>query len=77
MVEIYGHKINFDDKQIKQKLQKVLIAEIKGLLAQREHEQFLEEERKRGIYALCGDIKVDIDWKTLTVGYFLIGDWSY
>ena len=57
-----------------QKLQKVLIAEIKGLLAQREHEEFLEEERKRGIYVLCGDIKVDIDWKTLTVGYFLIGD---
>ncbi len=72
MVEIYGHKINFADKQIKQKLQKVFIAEIKGLLAQRELQQCLAEERKRGIYTLCGDPKVDINWETLTVGYFLL-----
>jgi len=74
MVEIHGHKINFNDKEIKQKLQKVLIAELDVLRIRKEQYEYLEEERKRGIYIFCGDITVDIDWETLSVGYMCRGD---
>ena len=74
MVEIYGHKINFADKQIKQKLQKVLIAELKVLLARKEDEIAWQEDYKRGIITLYGDIFIDIDWETLSVGYMGRGD---
>ena len=74
MVEIHGHKINFADKQIKQKLQKVLIAELRVLLARKEDEIFWKEEYKRGVVTLIGDIFIGIDWKTLSVGYMGRGD---
>ena len=72
MVEIHGHKINFNDKQIKQKLQKVLIAELKCLLLRKEEEIAWEEEYKRGIICLCGDPFASINWETLSVGSFFI-----
>jgi len=74
MVEIHGHKINFADKQIKQKLQKVLIAEIKVLLARKEDKIALQEDYKRGIVSLYGDIFISINWETLSVGYMGRGD---
>ncbi len=74
MVEIHGHKINFNDKQIKQKLQKVLIAELKCLLLRKEEEIALKEDLKRGIITLSGDAFVSIDWETLCVGYIIWGD---
>ena len=74
MVEIHGHKINLADKQIKQKLQKVLIAEIKVLLARKEDEIALQEDYKRGIVSLYGDIFISINWETLSVGYMGRGD---
>lgn len=74
MVEIHGHKINFADKQKKQKLQKVLIAELKVLLARKEDEIAWQEDYKRGIITLYGDIFIGIDWETLSVGYMGRGD---
>ena len=74
MIEIHGHKINFNDKQIKQKLQKVLIAEIEVLLARKEDEIAWQENYKRGLLTLYGDIFIGIDWKTLSVGYMGRGD---
>lgn len=74
MVEIHGHKINFNDKQIKQKLQKVLIAELKCLLLRKKEEIAWEEDFKRGIITFCGDIKAIINWETLEV--FYIGIWG-
>lgn len=74
MVEIHGHKINFADKQIKQKLQKVLIAEIKVLLARKEDKIACQEDYKRGIVSLYGDIFISINWETLSVGYMGRGD---
>ena len=71
MVEINGYKFNLTKKQAKQKLQTMLIQELRIILI---NKVIAEEIKETDELMLCGSAMIEIDWKNLKVNYPVLTD---
>ena len=71
MVEINGYKFNLTKKQAKQKLQTMLIQELRIILT---NKVIAEEIKEMDELMLCGSAMIEIDWKKLKVNYPVLTD---
>lgn len=71
MVEINGYKFNLTKKQTKQKLQTMLIQELRIILT---NKVIAEEIKEMDELMLCGFAMIEIDWKNLKVNYPVLTD---
>ena len=71
MVEINGYKFNLTKKQAKQKLQTMLIQELRIILI---NKVIAEEIKEMDELMLCGFAMIEIDWQKLKVNYPVFND---